>query len=168
MVTNPNSVLDVFTSLDDLAEGSQLVVHQLSGQATGKDVELTRYIAGMLSLAKRLLGKPKSLAGLKDCLNDIHRRLEHFELTSPTIIQGFAEGYSKVISPIGQKIQVIGNPNVLKQENVQNQVRALLLAGVRAGVLWRQYGGQRRQFVFSRQKILQEAVLFNKELSAIS
>jgi high frequency lysogenization protein len=122
----------------------------------------------MLSLAKRLLGKPKSLAGLKDCLNDIHRRLEHFELTSSAIIQGFADGYSKVISPIGQKIQVIGNPNVLKQENVQNQVRALLFAGVRAGVLWRQYGGQRRQFVFSRQKILQEAVLFNKELSAIS
>jgi high frequency lysogenization protein len=69
---------------------------------------------------------------------------------------------------LDKKIQVIGNPNVLKQENVQNQVRALLLAGVRAGVLWRQYGGQRRQFVFSRQKILQEAVLFNKELSAIS
>jgi high frequency lysogenization protein len=33
------------------------------------------------------------------------------------------------------------------------KVRALLLAGIRAAVLWRQVGGSRLQILFSRAKI---------------
>ncbi len=37
------------------------------------------------------------------------------------------------------------------------KIRALLLAGIRSSVLWRQMGGSRLQFIFSRQKIKKTA-----------
>ena len=73
------------------------------------------------------------------------------------ILNNLASIYSDVISPLGPKIQVAGNPVQLKQANNQHKVRALLLAGVRAAVLWRQLGGQRRQILFTRRKILANA-----------
>lgn len=168
MNTSPSSVHDVYESLDDLTDGSKLLVHQLSGQATAKDVEITRYAAGITGLSKKLLTNKKALNSLKDCLDDVERSLDHFDFDSANVVAKFGECYSKVISPLGQKIQVVGNPNVLKQPAVQNRVRALLLAGVRAAVLWRQMGGKRRQFIFNRRQVLEDAILFNKELTSIS
>jgi high frequency lysogenization protein len=165
MTTSPNSVLDVYPSLTDLSEGSKVMIIQLAGKAGKKDVLITRYIAQILSISKTLLKKPKALAKLKQELDNIERRLEHFELDDMSIIENFADAYSKVISPLKQKIQVVGNPDILRQPNAQHKVRAILLAGVRAAVLWRQMGGKRRQFLFNRKKLLTDAILFNKDLS---
>ncbi|MUH71845.1 high frequency lysogenization protein HflD [Psychrosphaera haliotis] len=168
MNTAPENVDQVYPNLASLKQGSYLLVHQLSGQATSKDVEVTRYLAGMMSLSKKLLNNQTALTGLSTSLKEVERRLEHFDITDASIIGNFADIYSKNISPIGQKIKVIGTPQNLKQPIIQNQVRALLLAGVRAAVLWRQMGGKRRQFIFSRNKILKSAISFNNELSSIS
>ncbi|GAA0288395.1 high frequency lysogenization protein HflD [Psychrosphaera haliotis] len=168
MNTAPENVDQVYPNLASLKQGSYLLVHQLSGQATSKDVEVTRYLAGMMSLSKKLLNNQTALTGLSTSLKEVERRLEHFDITDSSIIGNFADIYSKNISPIGQKIKVIGTPQNLKQPIIQNQVRALLLAGVRAAVLWRQMGGKRRQFIFSRNKILKSAISFNNELSSIS
>jgi high frequency lysogenization protein len=40
---------------------------------------------------------------------------------------------------------------------VQHRIRALLLAGIRAAVLWRQVGGKRRHFFFGKGKIVKIA-----------
>jgi len=168
METNPSTVFDVYHSLADIAEGNKLMVHQLSGQTTAKDVEITRYVAGIMSLSKKLLKNNRALGKLKSGLDNIERRLEHFDLMSSSIIQNFADSYSEAVSPIGQKIQVIGNPDILRQPDIQAKVRALLLAGIRAAILWRQMGGKRRQFLFNRKQILQDAIMFNKELTSIS
>lgn len=168
MITSPQTVFDVYPEMEDVTNGCDLLIHQLSGQTTTKDVEVTRYIAGIMALSKRLLRSSSALERLSVSLDNIERRLEHFELTSPSVVQNFADTYREVISPLGQKIQVVGNPEILKHPDVQNKVRALLLAGVRAAVLWRQLGGQRRQFIFNRQRILQDAISFKKELTSIS
>ena len=165
--TDPKSVLDVYDSVDVLADGAKLVQFQLSGNATKKDIEVTRYLAGIMSISKKLLKNPSALSALTDKLTDIQRRLSHFEIDDPSIIQNFAECYSEVLSPLSQKIQVIGNPTLLQQKSVQHKVRALLLSGVRAAVLWRQMGGKRRDFIFNRKAILQDVISFNQELTSI-
>ena len=165
--TDPKSVLDVYGSVDVLADGAKLVQYQLSGNATKKDIEVTRYLAGIMSISKKLLKNQSALSALTDKLTDIQRRLSHFEIDDPSIIQNFAECYSEVLSPLSQKIQVIGNPALLQQKSVQHKVRALLLSGVRAAVLWRQMGGKRRDFIFNRKAILQDVISFNQELTSI-
>lgn len=165
MATSPDSVLDVYNDIESFQDGSRLLVLQLSGQASKKDVEVTRYLAGVMALSKRLLNSPDALNQLQKQLDDINRRMEHFDINDPSIIANFADAYSQVISPLGQKIQVMGSPAILSQPHYQNLVRALLMCAVRAAVLWRQMGGKRRQFIFSRRNILQEAQLFNQEIS---
>ena len=59
---------------------------------------------------------------------------------------------------MGPKIQVNGNPTCLQQTQTQHKIRALLLAGVRATVLWRQIGGKRRQLMFSRKAMIHQAI----------
>ncbi|GAM56239.1 hypothetical protein JCM19232_5254 [Vibrio ishigakensis] len=46
---------------------------------------------------------------------------------------------------------------MLQQTGVQAKVRALLLAGIRSAVLWRQVGGKRRHLIFSRKKMVEQA-----------
>ena len=165
-ITSPDSVFDVYTNLDDLLPGCELLLKQLSGNADKKDIEITRYLAGVMSLAKKLMNNNDALSELKQTIGLVERRLEHFDISDDSIVANFADAYSKTISPIGQKIQVVGNPDVLRQTSIQNKVRALLLAGVRAAVLWRQMGGKRRQFLLGRKPILQDAILFHKELTS--
>ncbi|MNT00829.1 High frequency lysogenization protein HflD [compost metagenome] len=52
---------------------------------------------------------------------------------------------------------VQGNPHYLGQAGVVAEIRALLLAAVRAAVLWRQLGGSYWDFLLSR-KAMVEAV----------
>jgi high frequency lysogenization protein len=164
MNRTPDSAEDVYTPVTSLKVGSDIMVHQLSGQASSKDVEVTRYLAGMLSLAKKLMSHETALAKLMDKLSEIERRLEYFDITDPSILANFGDTYSEAISPIGQKIKILGTPAVLSQKTTQSQVRACLLAGIRAAVLWRQSGGRRRQFIFKRNAMLQNAKQFNNEL----
>ena len=65
--------------------------------------------------------------------------------------------YIDVVSPLGRKIHIIGAPDYLQQQYVQDKVRACLLAGIRAAVLWRQVGGTKWQLLFFRGKILNAA-----------
>ena len=53
------------------------------------------------------------------------------------------------------RIQVLGSAEVLSKTEIASKVRALLLAGIRSTVLWRQLGGGRLQLIFSRYKIFQ-------------
>jgi high frequency lysogenization protein len=62
-----------------------------------------------------------------------------------------------VISPLGPRIQVTGSPAVLQSPQVQAKVRATLLAGIRAAVLWHQVGGGRLQLMFSRNRLTTQA-----------
>jgi high frequency lysogenization protein len=64
--------------------------------------------------------------------------------------------YVDVISPLGPRIQVTGHPLSCKARR-QAKVRATLLAGIRAAVLWHQVGGGRLQLMFSRNRLTTQA-----------
>jgi len=50
------------------------------------------------------------------------------------------------------------------QIDVINKIRALLLAGIRSAMLWRQCGGSRWRFIFFRRKIQREAEFLLSEI----
>lgn len=155
-VTSPQQTLDVYGGdLQNLKLGFNTLVEQLGNHSAVKDPELTRYIVSMLALERRLIKKPKVLAQLSERIEQVNRQLAHYEITSETLIASFASIYSDLISPLGQRIKVTGEPEILKVSANQNKVRALLLAGIRSAVLWRQVGGKRRSIIFSRSKILE-------------
>ena len=72
------------------------------------------------------------------------------------MIANLASIYSDIISPLGNKIHVLGMQDYLVRPDIQHKIRAALLAGIRAGILWQQVGGNRWQFLFSRRKLLRQ------------
>lgn len=140
----------------NLATGLKLIVDQL-GDKPQKDVELTRYIVGVLALERRLHKSAGNLKQLGDKLQHLQRQLQHFAVTDDNMLASLADIYSTCISSLGGRIQIYGQPELLKQQSVQHKVRALLLAAIRSAVLWRQAGGSRLNFIFKRRKLVAQA-----------
>jgi high frequency lysogenization protein len=162
--TSPVNTLAVYGGdIVNIKKGLEILIDHLgndngsSSSTKHKDPELTRYIISLINLERRLAKQPKQLSALGQRINSTERQLEHYALTSDTLTASFASIYSDIISPLGHKIQVTGEPSILKQSVNQYKIRALLLAGIRAAVLWRQVGGKRRQILFSRKKIVNTA-----------
>lgn len=154
MNTTPENTLAVYGGdIANLKIGLETIVAHLGNQNKAKDPELTRYVVSLMSLERRL--KAKALGQLGDRIDQCNRQLAHFEITSDTMLASLASIYSDIISPLGASIQVAGNPEILKQQLNQHKIRALLLAGIRACVLWRQVGGKRRNILFARSKIVE-------------
>jgi high frequency lysogenization protein len=51
---------------------------------------------------------------------------------------------------------VNGEQDYLSRPEIANKIRALLLAGIRSAILWKQCGGTRWKFLFFRKKIQNE------------
>ncbi|KRG72916.1 DUF489 family protein, partial [Stenotrophomonas pavanii] len=63
--------------------------------------------------------------------------------------------YAETISRLKPRVMVQGNPHYLGQAGVVAEIRALLLAAVRAAVLWRQLGGSYWDFLFGRKAMIE-------------
>ncbi|WP_102797049.1 high frequency lysogenization protein HflD [Bowmanella denitrificans] len=157
LATNPENIEDIFGNLTSLRQGFVTLEAQLSSKPAAKDAEITRYIASLLGLERKLARQPSKLAELGERIEHIKRQQSLYALTDEPMLANMARIYSDIISPIGPRIQVAGDPNLLKQTAIQHRVRALLLAGIRAAVLWRQLGGKRRQILLSRRTVLENA-----------
>lgn len=156
MVTSPQNTLEVYGGeINQLRVGLETLVSHLGNKAQQKDPEITRYVVSLLSLERRLSKQPNKLQQLGERIDQCQRQLAHYDINSETLISSLASIYSDIISPIGTPIQVAGNPEILKQTSNQHKIRALLLAGIRSSVLWRQVGGKRRTVLFSRSKIVE-------------
>ncbi|MCW8108173.1 high frequency lysogenization protein HflD [Alteromonas ponticola] len=157
LVTDPDTPQQVFGSLENLKLGYQTLVSQLSDKSTSKDTEITRYVASILGLERKLAGKQEALDELAKRISHVQRQLAHVDFENTQITAALASIYSDIVSPLAPRIQVAGNPEHLSKVTNQQRVRALLLAGVRAAVMWRQMGGKRRQILFKRKQILHSA-----------
>ncbi|EKE86985.1 high frequency lysogenization protein HflD [Idiomarina xiamenensis] len=139
-----------------LAVGLQALLTQI-GPTRDKDMEVTRYMVGLMHLERRLSANKKALAELSGRLAQSQRQASQFGFERSTVIANLASIYSDVVSPLSKPLSILGNPQHLQQPALQQQIRALLLAGLRSAVLWRQLGGRRRQFLFSRQRMVKVA-----------
>lgn len=155
MVTSPENTLEVYgNDSANLKLGLKALIEQLGNQTKQKDPELTRYVVSLLGLERRLANKRNQLNLLAERIEQCQRQLAHYDITSDTLVASLASIYSDLLSPLGTPIQVSGEPALLKQSTNQHKIRALLLAGIRSTVLWRQVGGKRRNILFGRGKLV--------------
>jgi len=152
-----NTVTDVYGDTSTVKKGLQMLVDQLSGKKDSTDMEITRYAIQLLNLEKALKKSPKIMQELSDQLEKTQAKMEYFDPNHENIIASLADIYQQNISPLGAKLMIKGEANFLSQASNANKIRALLLAGVRSAVLWRQCGGSRWQLLFSRKDYLMSA-----------
>lgn len=157
LITDPDNTADVYQDKATLNKGYQLILNQLGDSSPKKDVEITRYLVGILALERKLVRSSSGLAMLAERITQVNRQLHHFTITDEQVIANLASIYSDIISNLGPKVQISGNPTHLQRPIVQQKIRALLLAAMRSAVLWRQLGGKRRHLVFARKAIVDTA-----------
>lgn len=147
----------VYGGVASLREGLRALVANLSGDAAQRDMEQTRYAITLLHLERKLRARADLLGQIGSGIENARRQAEHFSMTHENVIANLADLYSRTISTLTPRIMVTGEHGYLNQPDNASRVRALLLAGIRSAVLWRQSGGGRLKLLFRRRQYLDEA-----------
>lgn len=153
LVQDADSTEAIYQPISHLKAGLQVLLRQLDAPGD-KDVEQTRYVVGMLQLERRLAKNDAAMNRLGGAISQIKRQRDEFDFAAMDVLANLGSTYSDIISPLGPRIQIQGNPEFLKQAPVQHRIRAVLLAGIRSAVLWRQLGGKRRQVILNRRQMV--------------
>jgi len=147
------SSADIYGGILHLQAGLCLLEQQLQNP---RDMELTCYVVTLLRLERRLARRNDLLLLLRNGIEDITRNLAHFPIGHSNTIARFADLYPKTLSTLSPRIMVSGDPIHLNNSENANRIRALLLAGIRAAILWRQSGGGRLTLLLRRNALLRE------------
>ena len=166
LVTDPDTAEDVYPP-ERIKNGFSQIVAAF-GRAEMRDlgvIEVTKTALKVMALDVTLerSGKIYDALGAKiDSLrDDILAKEPDFLDGSPSsvlkqeYVKSFADTYQSIISPNFAKLMICGQEACLRIPENQEKIRALLLAAIRAVVLWRQLGGKRRFLVFRRRAIVQ-------------
>ena len=152
--TDPEAVTDVFGDTATLHTGLEVLAKQLGNNNRQRDMTLTRYVITLLHLERKLSRHAAMLDEIGTGIARVREQVDLVELCHPVIIAGLADVYKRTISTLKPRIMVSGDPSVLANQDSKNMVRALLLAAIRAAVLWRQCGGSRVKLIFQRKALL--------------
>jgi high frequency lysogenization protein len=145
-----DSAADVFGGLSGVRLGLDTLVAQFDGAE--RNLPQTRLVLGVLRLQRRLARNPRTLRALRDGIDAIKRQADHFGPTHPTVQGRLAELYVSTLSQLRPRVIVHGNPMHLSNPQAVAQIRSLLLAAVRAAVLWRQVGGGQLRLLLRRRE----------------
>jgi high frequency lysogenization protein len=143
----------VYGGIVRLHAGLRLLEQQLEQP---RDMELTRYVVALLGLERKLARRPELLATLRAGIEDVIHNLQHYPVDHSNTIARFADLYLNSLSTLTPRIMVSGDPVHLNNPDNANRIRALLLAGIRAAILWRQSGGGRLTLLLRRNPLLRE------------
>lgn len=153
-----DSVLDIYGGLTKIKLGLGQLDKQLTGR-TITDMEQARYAAALVFLEKQLANNTKMLTIVQTGIERAQAQAEAYGVLHENTLANLGDLYHQTISTIAPRIMVNGKEEYLAQPNIVNKIRALLLAGVRSALLWRQCGGARWKFLFFRGKIQAEIKL---------
>ena len=116
-----------------------------------------RYALSIIHLESRLRKNGHMMNQLGESIQASVRQADHFHITHESVIGNLADTYKQTLSTLSFRIKVAGNPQILQNSHNANKVRALLLAGIRAAILWRQVGGRRWHLLFNRKRYIKDA-----------
>ncbi|QIQ41850.1 MAG: high frequency lysogenization protein HflD [Buchnera aphidicola (Microlophium carnosum)] len=130
-------------------------------------IELIKYIFNMIIIERKLKINRMASYSLKNKISFISNEY-YLNYNIKNLTSKLATLYLEIISSLGSRIIVKGIKNFLQDLQIQEQIRCLLFSGIRAIVLWKQYGGNQLQLIYFRYFIIKKAkkILYNlKEIS---
>lgn len=146
-----NSPADVYAGIGHLRLGLETLVSQLD-IAGKRDPALTRMAVQVLRLERSLMRNAPVLSKLRAGIDGMRALASQVDAGSVDPSGRLAELYANTLSRLQPRILVEGNPAYLQQSAQVDRIRALLLAAVRAAVLWRQLGGNQWSLMFRRRQ----------------
>lgn len=156
---NPSETLDAYGgNTAELFHGlTQL--ERLFNDDLNRDI--AQYLLAVVTIELKLVRNPTMRQLLSRELQQIAHRIGSDEqstfaeqLISREIISDFATIYKQTASQTEPRIMIKGTHEHLQNENSANQIRASLLAALRAAAFFRHYGGKRLDLMMKRKPYL--------------
>lgn len=117
-------------------------------------IPVLRYVITLVDVTRSLRKYPNIVARLGDKLGNIEALATDADSAAHKhCYEQLAEAYKATLSTLPVRVQVSGSPELLANDNVAAEIRAVLLGGVRFAWLWQQTGGRRWHLMFARGKI---------------
>lgn len=125
-----------------------------------------QYALGIIQLESQLSKSDKLLNTLRSRLEQTQKQLPHFDnnISAQGMINNFAGAYVDTVGKLKFRLQIKGNQQKLQTAGIPEQVRAVLLAGIRAAWLWKRLDGRRWHLLLTRSQILEELRVLIKEV----
>ena len=169
MQLNPESSEAIFGKPEELPYNLQLGLQNLRDLVDkpraqhNKDV--IRYALSMMHLERKLSNDPAMLDTIGQRIGQVVEQARYFTpneadtldnpsaFCHPNVIANIASLYQDTLSSFSFRIQVTGDPRHLQNSENAAKIRALLLAGIRSAMLWRQKGGKRWHLLFIKSRV---------------
>jgi high frequency lysogenization protein len=143
------STADVFGGISGVRLGLEQLIAQLDDGT--RDLAFTQLVLNVLRIARRLDRETVVRARLRTGIETIEPDAR-LGLLQPDVQARLAALYCDTLSHLRPRVIVHGNPAHLGNPRDVEQIRAMLLAAVRAAVLWRQVGGGQFRLLLRRRE----------------
>ena len=174
---NPDTTADVYPDIRRFGNGLDILQKSLTNAGAREYAEPIKYVLGITVLQQQLVRVSTMQAQIRRRLQQMpllqserNGFATYAEATSgapseavdemlpvqsgsPFNISALAALYQETISKLTFRIHVKGNVDYLKDPRVADNIRALLLAGIRSAMLWHQLGGRRWHLIVYKKRI---------------
>ena len=144
----------VYGDLTGLRFGFQALINLLSSSQSNKNKDVVRYLMGLIQLERKLAKDVEVRHQLARRIKHALAQAKYFASSPQSIVAGLANIYVGTLGTLAFRLPILGKANYLNQPIIVSKIQAVLLAGVRSAVLWRQVGGTRWQFFLMRNQLI--------------
>lgn len=150
LILDAINTLAVYSDKQGIRFGLKQLELAFDGPRSTETIEVFQYVAGLAQLAVNMQKDDARMHAFTP-------RIEALSgFAGEQLVENMADVYKSHISDLEPRILVNGEQGFLAKEEIAQQVRALLLAGIRSAFLWQQKGGSRWDFMFKRKKYAAE------------
>lgn len=158
------STIAIYQQPSNLLTGLEVLVKQLDPSSRASDINIARIVITLLVLERKVARREGVLDQVYSGIERAKQQAQHFESNiHENVLANLASLYTDTISQIYPKVMVMGEQEFLMNTDIVNKIRSLLLAGVRAAVLFRQLGGRRWHLLFKRKQFIKAAEYLLKD-----
>lgn len=163
------STEEVYGGVSGVTLGLELLRDKLTGRVEASDVELARYVVGVLQLERALERNGPMLTAIRRGIESLTASDSQSEVDADTdqnsqLVTKLAELYRMTLSTLTPRIIVNGEHGHLRNDVIAGRVRSALFAGIRSAFLWRQLGGRRWELVLRKTAIARQAARMLEQL----
>ncbi len=168
-VTKPDNTEQIYGGVQDLPHnlslGFRSLLELIDKSKAEQNQNVIRYGLSLIHLEKKLSKRPDVLATIAGRLEQMTQQARYFSpegqdpqdnpaaFSHPSVVANLASLYQDTLSTFSFRIQVSGEPRHLQNPENAAKIRALLLAGIRAAMLWKQVGGKRWHLLFFKSRM---------------
>ena len=163
-----DDILDVYGGLAGLETGLRQMERQLA-EPRQVDPELARYASTLIFLEGQVMKRPEMVDAIGVAVQRAQAAAERSgDILDDGVFEALAYGYQQTLSQLKPRVMVSGEQRYLSEQRNSDRIRALLLAGIRSALLWRQAGGVRWKLLFVRSSLQREARRLRESIAQVA